>query len=264
MIQLSKENQRATLDKGELVGYRVGGHEFIHQKGSPGWRSSDTEMFPIIGPTAGADFEVKTPRGKALQDQHGLLRELEYELVGHSELHAVFQKKYKANTRVNNSKFPQASSVETLFWPYTFTFEKHVQLDENGLTITFEIAGELGMPFMLGYHPAFKLQSENTVVLAKGNSITIPEILAVGSRAMEIADCESIRLKDTKHLTITTKGFGNFMLWTEVPNMLCIEPITFYPYAVEQDGLDKGFMHLEHQNMLFMIHLNPNNDKNPY
>ena len=28
-----------------------------------------------------------------------------------------------------------------------------------------------------------------------------------------------------------SKGFDNFMLWTEVPNMVCIEPITAYPYT---------------------------------
>ena len=31
--------------------------------------------------------------------------------------------------------------------------------------------------------------------------------------------------------TKTTKGFHNFMLWTPASNMLCIEPITAYPYT---------------------------------
>jgi len=37
------------------------------------------------------------------------------------------------------------------------------------------------------------------------------------------------------------------MLWTEVPNLvcICIEPIMFYPYAVAQENLAKGFMFLK-------------------
>ncbi len=33
------------------------------------------------------------------------------------------------------------------------------------------------------------------------------------------------------NIRISTKGFHNFMLWTEVTNMVCIEPITAYPYT---------------------------------
>jgi len=34
---------------------------------------------------------------------------------------------------------------------------------------------------------------------------------------------------------------------TEVPNWFGIEPITFYPYAVEQNNLDKGFSIFEYK-----------------
>ena len=81
MIELKNANQVVTIDAGELTGYRVNDHEFIHQKGSPGWRSSDTEMFPIIGPTAEAGFRVQTPRGEARQDQHGLLPAFGYDAI---------------------------------------------------------------------------------------------------------------------------------------------------------------------------------------
>jgi len=35
------------------------------------------------------------------------------------------------------------------------------------------------------------------------------------------------------------------MCWTEVRNMVCIEPISFYPYAVDQTELHQGFQKLE-------------------
>jgi len=58
MTALRLGKQSVQIDEGELVSYSVSGHEFIHQKGSPGWRNADTEMFPIIGPTNEANFKV--------------------------------------------------------------------------------------------------------------------------------------------------------------------------------------------------------------
>ena len=97
MIELKLNNQTVQIDAGELISYKVAEHEYIHQKGKPGWRNADTEMFPIIGPTSEAGFQVETPRDIAIQDQHGLLREMSYELVESSEIFAVFTKKYVEN-----------------------------------------------------------------------------------------------------------------------------------------------------------------------
>ena len=257
MVNLKFDLQTVKIDAGELVSYNVGGYEFIHQKGSPGWRNSDTEMFPIIGPTADAGFFVETPKGNAVQDQHGLLRELEYRVVEKTEESVELVKEYKANTKVKNSKYPDKSTAAELFWPYDFSFKKSFRLKKDGLHISFTIEGEQGMPFMLGYHPAFKLHGENVVIKANGKAIGIPEIIEVGSRAMQIPNCESILLSDEKSLVISTEGFGHFMLWTEVDNMVCIEPITFYPYAVEQKELHKGFFHLNADNGNFKVHLQP-------
>lgn len=244
MVILEAFEQVVRIDEGELTGYVKEGHEYIHQKGSPGWRSSDTEMFPVIGPTGEVDFKVQTPKGDALQDQHGLLRELEYRLISASDTRAVLQKKYEAGTEIRNSKYPKKSSKEWVHWPYDFDFQKTFELRKDGLEITFKIQGEVGMPFMLGYHPAFKLYLEAPTLMADTKEITLAEVLAVGNRAFQIANCNTIRLRDKKNVQISTEGFGHFMLWTEVPNMICIEPITFYPYEVAQGNLHQGFQHL--------------------
>ena len=241
MVTLKKNNALVKIDAGELVSYQVDGYEFIHQKGNPGWGSADTEMFPIIGPVNEAGFRVKTPNGDAIQDQHGHLRQLGYQLVGQTETSAIFAKQYRSGTKVHNSKFPEKSTEEVLTWPYDFQFEKSFLLTDDSLEIHFKISGEKGMPFMLGYHPAFKLHSDSPVIFAKDKEISLDEVLAVGSRALQVADCTSITLKDEKEITMETEGFGNFMCWTEVRNMVCIEPISFYPYAVDQTKLHQGF-----------------------
>lgn len=255
MIELDFARQTVTIDAGELVGYVVDGHQYIHQKGNPGWRSSDTEMFPIIGPTSEAGFRVQTPRDIAIQDQHGLLRELEYTLVAQTEHSAVFRKTYKANTPVRNSKYPAKSDKQMLFWTYDFEFEKRFIVGEGGLEIEFTVIGERDTPFMLGYHPAFNLVTQNPVVIAEENAITLSQVLVVGNRAFKVIGYEEVILKDKNELRITTEGFGNFMLWTEVPNMICIEPITFYPYAVAQKELHEGFQFLETGEKKFKVTL---------
>ncbi|WP_028374652.1 aldose epimerase [Leeuwenhoekiella sp. MAR_2009_132] len=255
MTQLHLKNLNVTIDKGELVSFLQDDYQYIHQKGTPGWRSADTEMFPVIGPTDQANFRVETPKGAAIQDQHGLLRELTYTCIEATETTAVFEKKYSANIKVRNSKFPDKSTEEWLSWPYDFNFKKQFTLSENALEVAFIISGENGMPFMLGYHPAFNLQTKKPVIETTTKEITLEEVLAVGSRAYQVADCTEITLKDKKSITLKSNGFGNFMLWTEVTNMVCIEPISFYPYAVDQKNLHEGFMTLGESAAQFSVEL---------
>ncbi|TLP75440.1 aldose 1-epimerase [Maribacter sp. ACAM166] len=255
--ELQVGNQKVKIVAGELVGYQVSGHEFMHQKGNPGWRNVDTEMFPVIGPTNEADFKVTTAKGDAIQDQHGLLREMSYSLTEKSDNKAVFTKKYTANKEVLNSKYPNKSTEAKLSWPYNFEFEKSYELKEDELVLTFTITGEEGMPFMLGYHPAFMLHSENAVISTDTNDFSIAEVMEVGSRALHVPDANVIRLKDDRKLQITTEGFKHFMLWTEVPNMVCIEPITFYPYAVAQENIADGFIVLKNKPMHFKVAIKP-------
>src|SRR5690606_38635996 len=120
MIELRSKNSTVGIEQGELVSFISDGHQFIHQKGSPGWGSSDTEMFPIIGPLDQAGFRVKTPKGEAVQDQHGLLRQIPYALVEKSGDSARFIKDYKAGSAVENSKYPEKSTEPQMDWPYSF------------------------------------------------------------------------------------------------------------------------------------------------
>ena len=257
MVNLSSGKAKAIIEEGELVSYQLSDFEYIHQKGSTGWRNSDTEMFPVIGPTADAGYRVHVPRGNAIQDQHGLLRELDYEQLSSTETTAQYVKSYKAGTVINNSKFPDKSTAQLLIWPFNFKFYKSFKLTENNLEISFRISGEKDMPFMLGYHPAFKLYTDNPIVIADDQTITLDSVMAAGSRALEVADCQSIILKDQKNLSIKTEGFSHFMLWTEVPNMICIEPITFYPYGIDQMQLHDGFDYLTDEDRNFKVILIP-------
>ena len=235
MILISADkNSIVKIDKGELISYKKNGEELIHQKGNPGWRNADTEMFPIIGPTEANNFIVTTPKGNYNQDQHGLLRELDYSILHQDDTSFVFKKKYAAYTAIENSKYPDKSTVRLVSWPYSFNFQKKIELQNEALKISFEIRAEKGMPFMLGYHPAFMLQGKlDEIIVSNNQSVAIPTIIAGGNTAYPILNSDEILLikKSGNILSIKTTGFNNFMLWTPVSNMLCIEPITAYPYA---------------------------------
>lgn len=231
LVILKNKNCQVIIEKGELVGFQKKNKEYIHQKGSNGWRNSDIEMFPIIGPVSKNNFRVQTKKGEAIQDQHGLLRELEYVLTSSGEKKVTLIKKYKKNTLINNSRFPKKSTEKYVFWPFNFSFEKKIQLDKDVLRIDFLLISETGMPFMLGYHPAFLLSGSRKETLVSNNKqITLDDVYKAGHNAFPVLKANQIVLKnnDRDNVEITTKGFGNFMLWTPVDNMLCIEPITQY------------------------------------
>ena len=127
------------IEAGELVSYIFNGEELIHQKGSPGWEKSDTEMFPVIGPVKANQYKINTLKGIGIQDQHGFLRELNYDLIHSENYKAVFQKKYKRNAKIENSLYPNRSAEKEVYWPFDFTFSKSFELTNETLHIQFEI-----------------------------------------------------------------------------------------------------------------------------
>ncbi|WP_439130822.1 aldose 1-epimerase [Polaribacter sp.] len=258
-ILISNLNSSASIENGELVSFVNNNEEYIHQKGNKGWRKSDDEMFPVIGPTSKNNFRVHTKNGDAIQDQHGLLRELNYDLVSYDENSANFIKKYKKGTAIKNSKFPEKSSEEFLYWTYDFTFEKKFLLKDDVLTIDFIIDSEKNMPFMLGYHPAFLLSNTGKeTFVANDKTYNLDDVYKAGSNAFPVLNSNKIILKniDKNNLEITTKGFDNFMLWTEVDNMVCIEPITQYTSYTDQIFSEEN-MHLSKGKNSFSVAIKP-------
>tara|TARA_R110001632_G_scaffold47202_2_gene119561 strand:+ start:1688 stop:2479 length:792 start_codon:yes stop_codon:yes gene_type:complete len=250
-IELQDASFFTKIVNGELVSFKKDEDEFIHQKGNKGWRNSDDEMFPIIGPTSKNDFIVSTKKGDAILDQHGLLRELEYSLVSSDKNSVCFTKIYKKNTLIKNSKFPKKSSKEHVFWTYDFIFKKKFTLKNNVLKIDFIIESEKGMPFMLGYHPAFLLSGSGVETLnTASEKINLEDVLSVGANAYPVLNTNKIVLNtvDRGNVEISTTGFHNFMLWTEVNNMICIEPITHYTSFIDHKHLGKNMQLSEGKN----------------
>ena len=237
---------KVKIINGELISYQKNEIEYIHQKENIGWNNSDTEMFPVIGPTIKNNHIVSTEKGNAILDQHGLLREFDYFLIDNNQKAAIFEKKYTKNTLLKNRKYPNKSSEEYVFWPYDFSFEKKFILTNETLEIVFEIISEKNMPYMLGYHPAFELSGFSTETLSTGiKKINLEDVFNAKINTLPILNTNELVLhhSEKKDIKITTQGFSHFMLWTEVNNMICIEPITHFPELSTQKYSAKN-MHL--------------------
>jgi len=247
------------IDNGELVSYLKNNEELIHQKGNPGWTRSEIEMFPIIGSTSANNNQVSTPEGKCIQDQHGFLRELKYILMNQTQNTAVLEKIYKANTKIKNHRFPKNSSEEFVYWTYDLSFKKSFKLEDNSLKINFEFHSEKGMPFMFGFHPTFKLSGKNNeIIKVKDQNITIAEVMEKGGAAYPFFDVNQVSLikKEGQNIILKTKGFNNIMFWTEVKNMVCLEPITQYPDIETQNYSEKN-MRISNGKEMFSVELTP-------
>jgi len=257
-VILKNKKTRVVIENGELISFQKDNNEYIHQKGSKGWRNSDIEMFPIIGPLSKNNFSVQTKKGTAIQDQHGLLRELPYTLISSSDDTAKFTKRYKKNTAIKNSKFPKKSTEEEVFWPFDFIFEKKFTLVDTLLKIDFVITSEKGMPFMLGYHPAFLLSDTGKeTVIARGEKISLNTIYKAGHNAFPVLNSSAVTLENIgkSNLDLSITGFNNFMLWTPANNMLCIEPITQYTSYTDEKFSEKN-MRLSSGKDLFSVTIN--------
>lgn len=248
---------KVKINRGELISYQKKGIEYMHQKENIGWNNSDTEMFPIIGPTIKNNHIVSTKKGKAILDQHGLLREFEYVLEKMDGFSAVYSKEYIKNTSLKNRKFPNKSSKEYVYWPYDFSFKKKFILTNDSLEIGFEITSEKNMPYMLGYHPAFELSGFGKETLStRSKKISLDAVLTSGSDALPILNTNEILLQHStkNNLKITTSGFKHFMLWTEENTMLCIEPITHFPQLSSQKYSEEN-MRISTGNDIFSIRI---------
>ena len=257
-VILKNKKAQVVIENGELISFQKDNNEYIHQKGSKGWKNSDIEMFPIIGPLSKNNYRVQTKKGTAIQDQHGLLRELSYTLISSSDETAKFIKKYKKNTAIKNSKFPKKSTEKEIFWPFDFMFEKQFTLVGTLLKIDFIITSEKGMPFMLGYHPAFLLSDTGKeTVVAGSEKISLDTIYKAGHNAFPVLNSSAVRLENIgkSNLELSITGFNNFMLWTPANNMLCIEPITQYTSYTDEKFSEKN-MRLSSGKELFSVTIN--------
>ena len=144
---------------GELLSFKLNGNERIHQgedcldeNGKVYWKRHSPVLFPIVGKLKRNQTIINARTYEMFQ--HGFARDLEFEPV----------------TKLDNFHSYVLKSNKNTLTRYPFDFELYTtyRLDENKLTTIYKVinTGKTNMPFCIGGHPAFKIDSE---ALKKGD-----------------------------------------------------------------------------------------------
>jgi len=242
---INSENQ-------QLVQLKLGDREYLHGGGLPaslqqeedklGWAQTEIVMFPVVGPSR--DNKLFIEGGEHPMAQHGIVRYREWELIEQTAQLVRYHQKYVAGTPIQTSRLK-----DSLTWPFSFEIEKTYALLATKLVATFVIhnMSKTEMPFQLGWHPAFRLPTDDRL---KTVQISCPEL------DLELADIQEASKTGARHVHapevsfetvdsgfIVRSDMGKFMLWCPAgASLLCIEPVTEFLTA---GGLEQFPQHIE-------------------
>lgn len=144
---------------GELISFKMDGIEKIHQgeeakdeKGKVYWKRHAPVLFPVVGKLKGGHTIIN---GRAFEiPQHGFARDLNFEPV----------------TKLDNfHSYRLVSDKYTLVrYPFEFELFNTYRQEGNKLIFIYKVinTGSSPMPFGLGSHPAFKIDSDD---MKRGN-----------------------------------------------------------------------------------------------
>jgi hypothetical protein len=246
MKVIRKGSLTASIHNGRLVSFTKDSLEYLHGGGKPseyqneiekkGWQNSEIIMFPVI--CAVDEFKVRVNQNEYPMDQHGIARVLPFEIKNQTEDSILLVQRYGSSTLVDNPKHKKDSThPELLEWPFSYTIEKKIELREKKIVVTLTVTNLSfkAMPYMFGWHPAFKVlgSPEGTKITANNKEYSLKEIVKVSQEDMAVVlfGGEKVTYKDDnlgKGFELVSSGFGNVMLGSpnEEDRMFFIEPIS--------------------------------------
>jgi galactose mutarotase-like enzyme len=228
-------------DNQQLVSLKQGDTEYLHGGGKHpdsqteqdkiGWGNSELVMFPIVGPAHKGVLELD--EGAAALGQHGFARHIQWEQVSASDTAVRYRYSHRADAPIRNTKKPSDTEPQTLTWPFPVLLEKLYELTSHGFTAHFTIQnlGTKAMPYMLGWHPAFRVSETAAVKTLDSQGVmetyTLEAIRAASkSGAQTTRSSHATLLSDDRVVHIHT-NMPYFMLWSpEGAPFVCIEPVT--------------------------------------
>jgi 3-deoxy-D-manno-octulosonate 8-phosphate phosphatase KdsC-like HAD superfamily phosphatase/dTDP-glucose pyrophosphorylase/galactose mutarotase-like enzyme len=242
MITLSCEKVKVSVYNGKICSIKKGGEEFMHGSSKPhnlqniedkkGWNKSEIVMFPTIG--AMNEFHTNLNGFKVPLDQHGLARNIPFKVHSKKSNYLKLIQKYSSNTLIKNQKFEAENGhPKFLSWPFSFVLEKEIEIIDDHVYIRFSIENksQQEMPFMLGWHPAFKILKEGEFSIAD-KKFSLNDVLEGSKQIALFAQGDTLEYSNgKKKIVVNAKGFGKMILWSpgRETGMCCIEPVTHLP-----------------------------------
>ena len=123
------------------------GIQYMWQGDEAYWTGKNPTLFPIVSNTYTKEYQID---GKTYSmKNHGIIRISTFTCIEESEHRIVFELCDNEETR----------SV----YPFSFRFHTIYELDEKGLTVSYEITntGKVDMPYSFGLHPGFNCPLTN-------------------------------------------------------------------------------------------------------
>ncbi len=250
---------------GEIFSIRMGKKELMHGGAKPyylktdadheGWQHSEIVMFPIVGPVKG--YTITTEKGKHILDQHGISRSMPWTYEQTPAGRMFVQQNVDDNhplVEFGNSKHsPGSPRPPYLLWRHPFRLTKEIYFNPGlqEVTIDFMVQnlGKEPMPYMVGWHPAFRLQGHQEAAVFKAyasqqatepkHTYSFGDILEAskGDGELQLDGISRIEYAQTDNdpsngFVLCSPTFKKMMLWTpyNLSGMFCIEPTTHFPH----------------------------------
>jgi galactose mutarotase-like enzyme len=256
-IDLSNGNLSAIINgqNGQLVSIRLDGIDFFHNGGDSswkgnGWKSSEIVPFPVFGPVR--DYRVRVGDQEFSLDQHGISRNTDsipFIYLASNERGVNLIQEYDG-AEIPNSKFkPDSGRPEKIRW-LPFRLEKSFfLLEKNSLLceLTVKNQSEVEMPYMIAWHPAFRMLGpveKGFFCDVSGRELASLEQVIEASRGPKAAlALEGINLVQYRNresglgVEVSSRNYPHIILWSpgKDAGMVCIEPTTQLPIIEGQN-----------------------------
>jgi len=190
-----------------------------------GWKNSEYLMFPIIGAAhkdtirlEGEDFPMA---------QHGLSRDLPWNVVLHDPDKLVMVQSYEAGEEVMNSK-----GFISVF-PESFTITKAYAIEEDAhsgsarFVLSIDIEAGSDLIYGIGWHPGWRNIDGGIIVLPSTNSaFAESNVREAEGNAMMLSGVKGVEYKNSEFELEMVHDFGNTLLWDRGEGLVAIEPVS--------------------------------------
>ncbi|WP_300571000.1 aldose 1-epimerase family protein [Flavobacterium sp.] len=254
-IHIQNQNTSATINSigAELINLNKGAVNYIWENNENFWNKTSPVLFPIVGQLKNDTYTLN--QTKYSLPRHGFARNYEFDVIQKTETSVTFS---------------LSENEETLLqYPFHFELQISYTLEENKLNISYSVKNNSNtqMPFSLGAHPAFAIDSdfENyTLEFENDTKLVINELenglfsgktkeLILENKKVQLTDAlfekDALVLKEfkSKYLTILKNNnpylkviferFPHLGIWTKPKApFLCIEPWQGFADSIDSNG----------------------------
>ncbi len=224
----------------ELKSIFFQGEEYLHQ-GKSHWHRSSPVLFPIVGKLKNNNYTYKNK--KYTLGIHGFARHNEFQLIKQNDKELSFLLKENENSLKH--------------YPFNFNLKITYTLNENSLSIKYEISSNQEILFSFGAHPAFLLKAnindsylkfekkekanllcldlKNGYVSNSKENYLNSDILKLKTnifkndalifKSLKSNKVHLLNTKNKKSINITFKDFSHIGFWAPInAPFVCIEP----------------------------------------